>query len=180
MPLMPLHSTRQSTGNAARIGRLACIPLLLLTAAATIASAADDPGADSDRPRVLDAHARAVPPGQRNSAAFMRILNPGDQPRALVGAESPVARVVELHTHRMEDGVMKMRRVERIDLPAQGETALKPGGLHLMLIDLKQPLKQGDSVDLRIVLDNGEVIDVTADTRDIMPAHRMHHDGQAH
>ena len=68
---------------------------------------------------VTDPYVRAVPPGQPNSAVFMGLVNGTGTPRALVGGHSEVAEVVELHTHTMEDGMMKMRRIERIALPCR-------------------------------------------------------------
>ncbi|MBK1718285.1 copper chaperone PCu(A)C [Thiocystis violacea] len=129
----------------------------------------------ADNITVEDPYARAVPPGQPNSAVFMAILNRGASDRALVGAESPAAKVVELHTHVHEDGMMRMRRVERIDLPAGETVTLKPGGLHVMLIGLKGDLQPGDSVELTLIHDDGEKIQVKAPVRRIemgqMPSH---------
>ena len=150
------------------------IGALWLLAAAPMAFAADGADAAAPMPLVQDAYARAVPPGQPNSAAFMRIINPTAEALALVDASSSVARVVELHTHVQEDGMMKMRRVERIDVPAKGEVILQPGGLHLMLIGLTQPLAAGDPVDLRLSFDNGATLAVTAETRSIMGQMGMH------
>lgn len=120
---------------------------------------------------IEEVYARAVPPGQPNSAAFLQIRNASDQDRALIDASSPVAEVVELHTHVQDQGVMRMRRVERIDVPAHSTTVLQPGGLHLMLIGLKQPLAVGDPLALRLVFDQDEVVEVQAVTRSIMPPH---------
>ncbi len=104
---------------------------------------------------VIDPYARAVPPGQPNSAAFMSLSNSASEARALVDAHSSAADVVELHTHINEDGMMRMRRVDRIDIPAGERIVLKPGGLHIMLIGLKQDLAPGDALDLTLVYDNG-------------------------
>ncbi|MGV6827294.1 MAG: copper chaperone PCu(A)C [bacterium] len=104
---------------------------------------------------ILDAYVRAVPTGQPNSAAFMKIENPTTVAHAVVDARSPVANVVELHTHINEDGMMKMRRIPSIHLPAGGETVLQPGGLHVMLIGLRSDLKPGDMVDVTLVFDDG-------------------------
>jgi len=123
---------------------------------------------------VSDPYARAVAPGQPNSALFMQIDNGGDQDRALVGAASPVADVVELHTHHMEDGMMKMRRVEQIDLPAGESVSLQPGGLHVMLIGLKQQLRPGEAVALTLTLDDGSELALTAPVRQILPMGQMH------
>ncbi|NEX16398.1 MAG: hypothetical protein C1943_07165 [Halochromatium sp.] len=104
---------------------------------------------------IEDAYVRAVPPGQTNSAAFMTLTNQGNQDRALLAAESDAAEVVELHTHRMEDGMMRMRQVEQIDLPVGEVVTLAPGGLHLMLIGLTKTLAPGDQIDLTLGFDNG-------------------------
>ena len=123
---------------------------------------------------VVDPYARAVPPGQTNSAAFMAIENPGDEPRALVGADSSASAVVELHTHLHEDGMMKMRRVERIDLPAGETVTLEPGGLHLMLIGLTQDLKPGDELDVTLIFDDDHRQQIKVPVRDTKMMH-MHH-----
>lgn len=104
---------------------------------------------------VIDAYARAVPAGQPNSAAFMVLKNSTNSDRALVEASSSVSNVVELHTHRKEGGMMRMRRVEKIMIKAGSNTILKPGGLHVMFIGLKQQLSQGDKVDLKLIFDDG-------------------------
>ncbi|WP_410760772.1 copper chaperone PCu(A)C [Halochromatium sp.] len=105
---------------------------------------------------VQDAYVRAVPPGQPNSAAFMRITNHGDEDRALLAGASDQAKVVELHTHRMEDGMMRMRQVGQIDLPAGETVVLEPGGLHVMLIGLTETLAPGNRVTLTLDFDDGD------------------------
>jgi len=102
---------------------------------------------------VLD-HAYAMPSlaGVANGAAYLRgIRNRGDQPDRLIGASSPVAARVELHRMMLDAGVMRMREVPFIELPAQAETALRHGGdYHLMLVDLKRRLQDGDRFDLTL------------------------------
>lgn len=104
---------------------------------------------------VMHPYARAVPEGQPNSAAFMVLKNNTDQDRALLEARSNVSNVVELHTHKKEAGMMRMRRVDQIEIKAGGKTVLKPGGLHVMFIGLKHQLKKGDNVKLELVFDDG-------------------------
>lgn len=99
-------------------------------------------------------YVRAVPPGQSNSAAFMQLHNQGSDV-ALVGARSDVAQSVELHTHTQEEGVMRMRRIDQIPLPAGEQVALKPGGLHIMLIGLQQPLMEGETVEMALEYSDG-------------------------
>ena len=110
---------------------------------------------------VVQPYIRAVPPGHPNSAAFMVLKNTSEQDRALVNAHSNVSKVVELHTHKKEGGMMRMRRVKQIDIKAGSETVLKPGGLHVMFIGLKQQLKAGDKVELELEFDNGATIKLT-------------------
>jgi periplasmic copper chaperone A len=123
---------------------------------------------------VGDPYARAVPPGQPNSAVFMSLKNNSAEKRALVGAESAVSDVVELHTHVNENGMMKMRRIDQIALPAGKMVMLQPGGLHVMLIGLKQTLAPGSTVDLTLVYDDGSKMQIKAPARGIaMP--QPHH-----
>lgn len=114
-----------------------------------------------------DAWARATAPGAPAGAAFMVIENRADAGDALVSADAGVADSVELHTHTMDAGVMKMRKVERIAIPAKGETALKPGGLHVMFIGLKAPLVEGQSFNLGLTFEKAGRIVVPVTVRSI-------------
>ncbi len=111
---------------------------------------------------VEDAYVRATPPNSKNSAAFMVINNAGNKEVKLIAASSDIADRVELHTHINEDGMMKMRQVEEIVIKAQNTAVLQPGGYHVMFLNLKQPLKEGQSVAIRLYFDNGEQIEVAA------------------
>lgn len=93
---------------------------------------------------ITDAWIRGTVPGQRATGAFMQLASPSDS--ALVAASSPVAGVVEIHEMAMEGGVMRMRAIPRVALPAGKTVELKPGGYHVMLMDLKQPLSEGETV----------------------------------
>jgi periplasmic copper chaperone A len=140
-----------------------CLGSILLTAGAGLANAA--PAADAVQ--IEDAYVRAVPPGQPNSAAFMKLVNGSTEDEALVGAESPASDVAELHTHVREGGMMKMRRIDRIDLPGGKTTALQPGGLHVMLIGLKHQLVPGEKVGLTLIFADGSRQSVEAPVRRI-------------
>jgi copper(I)-binding protein len=98
--------------------------------------------------KVDNAWARAPAPGQKVASAYAELTSPSNA--ALVAAASPVAERVELHSMTMDGGVMRMRPVPRIELPAGKTVTLAPGGLHLMLFGLKQPLKDGDKVPLEL------------------------------
>lgn len=132
--------------------------LLVLTGQAWAQSAADSVKVD-------DPYVRAVPPGQPNSASFMTLQNSSGSDHALVGAESPVAKVVELHTHIEMDGMLSMRPVERIELPAGESVELRPGGLHVMLLGLQQKLNPGDKVPVRLLFEDGSGLDLSAEVR---------------
>ena len=109
----------------------------------------------ADHVTVSEAYVRAVPPGLPNSASFMLLQNSADSDLVLKGAESPAAKMVELHTHTMKGGMMRMRQVDKIDLPAGESVALQPGGLHVMMIGLQQALVPGEQIDLALVFDDG-------------------------
>ena len=130
----------------------------------------------ADNVKIDNAWARATAPGQKVAAAFANLT--ADSDMRLVRAESPVAETVELHTMAMENGVMIMRQVPAIDLPKGRMVSLKPGGLHIMLIGLKTPLKAGEKIPLRLLL-AGErketVLDIQAEVRAMAPGHMHHH-----
>lgn len=111
---------------------------------------------------VINPYIRAVPSGHPNSAGFMVLKNISAENRSLINARSSISKVVELHTHKKEGGMMRMRRVDKIDIKAGSETVLKPGGLHVMFIGLKQVLKVGDRIELELEFDDGSKIKLTA------------------
>ncbi len=124
---------------------------------------------------VKDAYARATPPVLPNSAAFMSISNNSSSDIALVKAQSSAASVVELHTHDIKDGVMKMYQVPQIDIKANSTTTLKPGGFHVMLIGLtNKPLKVGQEIDLKLTFSNGEEISLKAPVKTVMGGMMKH------
>lgn len=101
--------------------------------------------------------ARASAGPARNGAAFFAVENSGAADR-LVAASGDIAQRVELHTHRMEGNVMQMRQVEAVEVPAHGSATLQPGGYHVMLIGLEQPLKEGDHFPLTLTFEQaGEI-----------------------
>jgi len=88
---------------------------------------------------------------QKATGAFMQITSAGGG--KLVSATSPAAGVVEIHEMKMEGNTMKMRAIPGLDLPAGKAVELKPGGYHVMLMDLKGPLKDGETVDVSLVIE---------------------------
>jgi copper(I)-binding protein len=112
---------------------------------------------------------RGTVAGQTATGAFMEITSKSGA--SLVGAASPVAGVTEVHEMKMDGGVMKMRAVARLDLPAGKPVILGPGGYHVMLMNLKQMIKTGDSVPLTLQFEGKnrkvEMIEVVAEVRDL-------------
>lgn len=153
------------------------LSLVLLLTASSAAFAAGD----AERVSVADPYVRLMPPGARTTAAFMVLKNGSDQDARLVAATSTAAKTVELHTHLNEGGVMKMRQVPGIDIKAKGETALKPGGFHIMLIDPTAPLKDGDAVALTLGFADGSSRKVDAIVRKPVSAQAaMDHSANGH
>jgi len=97
---------------------------------------------------------RATPPGAKVGAGFMQLRNAGAADR-VVGASSPVAGRVEMHVTVRDGDVVRMREVKSFEIPAGGSFELKPGGAHLMLLDLRRPLKKGEKVPLTLKLEKG-------------------------
>ena len=100
---------------------------------------------------VKDAWVRATVAQQKATGAFMQLQSAQDA--KLVAAQSPVAGVVEVHEMAMDGGVMKMRAVPSLALPAGKAVELKPGGYHVMLMDLKGQVKDGDTVPMTLVVE---------------------------
>ena len=103
-----------------------------------------------------DAWVRQPNPATKMASAFLTIENRTPAPVSLVSVSSPAAKTVEMHETTVQNGVMSMRRVHGIPIPPQRSAKLEPGGLHLMLIGVEQPLKPGDRVDLVLQFDHGE------------------------
>ena len=114
-----------------------------------------------------DPHVRLVPPNAENTGIFMVIRNQGDKDVKLIGAESSAAKKVELHTVIEEGGMKKMRPVPSITVKAKGETVLKPGDYHVMLIGLNKPLQEGNEVPLTLKFDDGSSQTLNAPVRKI-------------
>lgn len=101
---------------------------------------------------------RATTPGAKLAGGYMVILNKASAPDKLVGLSSPAAARVEMHVHLMENNVAKMRQVPGYDVPASGRFELRPGGAHLMFINIKAPFKEGDKVPVTLTFERaGEV-----------------------
>ena len=121
-----------------------------------------------------DGYVRGMPPGHPVTAAFMRLVNNGDEDVVIDGGSSDMAERVEFHTHVHRDGMMSMQQMPAITVPAHGEFVLEPGHNHLMLIDLKSTLREGDSVKLKLLSGNKEVVSAELPVRSVMNEHQHH------
>lgn len=104
--------------------------------------------------------ARPTAAGQVAGGGYLKLTNAGAADR-LLSASSEVAESVELHTMSMDGNVMRMRQVEAIDLPAGQTVELKPGGLHIMFMGLKAPLKEGDKFPVKLKFEKAGEVTVT-------------------
>ena len=111
--------------------------------------------ASADVVTVQEPYVRLAPPNAPATAAFMVLKNSGDKDVKVMKADNPASKLTELHTHINDNGVMKMRPVPAIEIKAKAETKLQPGGLHVMLINLNAPMKEGDVVPITLTFDDG-------------------------
>ena len=124
--------------------------------------------------QVSNPFARATPPGAKVAGAFMTIKNRGTQTDRLVSASSPVAGLVEIHEMAMDGGMMTMRAVKGIDVRPGTTVELKPGGFHVMLEGLKQPLKQGEKIPVQLTFEKAGTVEVMVNVEAMGAAAHTH------
>jgi len=126
---------------------------------------------------IEDAWVRAMPPSQRNTAAYMNVINRSETDLYILGASSTTGATVEIHTTREVDGMVRMERVERT-LVAPGQTIqFAPGGMHLMILGLEKMPAPGEHLSLCLEIASREAACTVAEVRRAAPsAHdKMHH-----
>ena len=112
--------------------------------------------------------ARATPKSAKVGAGYLKMLNIGDNADRLVSAKSDISARVEIHTMKIEGGVMKMRKLaDGLAIAPKSEVVLKPGGYHLMFIDLKAPLEEGEDFNVTLEFEKSGDIDVLFKTSGI-------------
>lgn len=150
----------------------------LLAAFAALLCTVAAPTAFAQSVKVENAWARATVPGQKTGSVYVELTSASDA--ALVAAGSPVAARAELHSMTMDGGVMRMRALPRFELPAGKKVTLAPGGMHVMLVDLKQPLKAGDKVPVTLSVQASGAslttlkLDVPVRAAESAPEHHKH------
>ena len=112
-----------------------------------------------------DGWVRSAPPTAKVLAAYGTLHNPGDRALVVTGARSPDFDRAALHEMSMEQGVMRMRELQRVEVAARSDVALEPGARHLMLYGPKRPLKAGDRVVLELSLQDGGSASATLEVR---------------
>jgi len=118
---------------------------------------------------------RATPPGAKVAAGYMVIRNKSAQPERLVGGSSPAAAKVETHVQVKDGDILRMREVKGFEIPASGSFELKPGGAHLMLVDPKRPLKEGDKVPVVLKFEKSGEVKVDFEVRPLSASASGHH-----
>ena len=127
----------------------------------------------ADSIQISDPYVRMVPPNSPATAAFMELKNTSDKNHALVSAKAYINKTTELHNHIHDNGVMRMRQVQQIDLPAGKSTALKPGGFHIMLIGLDAPVQKDQNIKIDLTFEDGSTKTIEAIGRPLMPMKGM-------
>jgi len=117
---------------------------------------------------------RATPPGAKVAVGYMEIRNVGTQPDRLLSATTPVAQRVEMHVTQRDGEVMKMREVKTFEIPARERYTLRPGGSHLMLVDLVQPLKMGERFTMRLRFERAGELEIEVEVQEIGSRHPRH------
>lgn len=120
---------------------------------------------------VKDPYVRVMPPGASASAGFVTFKNSSNKDVKIIAAKAEFAGTTELHTHEIKEGIMQMRKVDSMTIPANGELVLKPHGKHLMFFDLQKSLKANDKVKINFKLSNGESLDTTFEARELKKKH---------
>jgi len=123
---------------------------------------------------------REMPPGSPATASFMTLKNSSDHAIKLVKANTQVSKKAELHTHTHDNGVMRMREVPFFEIPAKGQTQLKPGGNHIMLISPVQPIQEGKTVSITLTFEDGSTKEVTMPVKSVMNMGKQDHSHHHH
>ncbi len=139
--------------------------ILSLVTSVLVIMAATGKSVVAEEVQVQDAYVRAPIPGRMMSAAFMTLMNTSGNDRTLISAHAEWAGSIEIHTHTHDDGVMRMRQIESLIVPAGQEVVLKPGGLHLMLFQLNHTLPTRP--ELTLCFQNGDCQQVQAELKDM-------------
>ena len=117
---------------------------------------------------------RATAPGAKVAAGYMEIRNNGRQPDRLLSVSTAAAQRVELHVTQRDGEVLRMRQVKSFEIPARERFTLGPGGAHLMLVDVVQPLKKGDRFPMKLRFERAGELEIQVEVQEIGSRHPHH------
>ncbi len=152
--------------------------VMLIPALAWAESQVADP--KPEQLKVEQPWVRLVPPVSPNTAAYLMLHNNGEGDRVLVGVSSDAADAVEMHTVVEQDGATSMQRLHEVKVPAGDCVTFEPGGNHIMFIGLKQPLAEGEKVQLTLQFKNGDQVPVSLTVKRSQQAANPGGDGHHH
>ena len=124
--------------------------------------------------------ARATPAGAKTAAAYVTLINTGPSADRLLGATSPVTDKIQFHKESEENGVARMRELQTVEVAAGAKVSFKPGDMHMMMVGLKQPLKEGQTIPLALRFEKAGNIDVTASVAKVGAMQPGDMDGMMH
>ena len=158
------RNLEQALGAVARRATPVAVRGALVIANGLALSAMAAAGPAAGTLRIEQAWARETPPGATVGAAYLRIVNHGAAD-VLLGVSTPVAKQGELHSSSVENGIMRMRPVPELAVPAHQTVVFRPGTLHIMLIDLARPLKSGERIRLTLTFRDAGTVGVDVPVR---------------
>lgn len=123
---------------------------------------------------VENSYVRESIPGTDISSAYMALKNTSTKNVSLVTASSEVSDRIEIHQHTMENGLMKMRQVDSVEITAKEQVIFQPSGFHLMIFDLKAPLKANENIVITLYFDDKSTIDVNYLVKGLKQKHHHH------
>ena len=129
---------------------------------------------------ILEPWARATIGQVKTGAVYLTVINHGAAGDRLLAVSTPVAAKAQLHSNIVDAGVMKMRPVEAIEIAAKGSTALEPGGVHVMLMGVQNPLKEGDAFAMTLTFETAGSVDVEVHVQGIAAMHAASAEGEGH
>ena len=130
---------------------------------------------ENTRVSVENGYARESIPGTSISSAYMAINNLSAKNIRLISASSVVSDRIEIHEHTMADGLMRMRQRDYVEILAKDTTLFQPSGFHLMIFDLKQPLKAEENIIITLFFDDQSSIDVNYSVKGLKQKKHHHH-----
>jgi len=153
-----------------------------LCAAFLVASHADADQTKNNGIMVEESWARATAGPAKAGAAYFTVANMGEETDRLVAVKSELAKRTEIHNHLMEDGVMKMRHVDAVEVAPGTPTVLQPGGLHIMFMGLHKPFVKGETLPMTLVFEKAGEIDIEFVVQGVGAKSIQHngHDGHKH